>query len=283
MGSVTRFAVRRMTLPDLEMVRGWADGEGWNPGVADVAIFHATDPTGFFLGELDGVPISSVSLVAYDSHYGFLGLYIVRPEFRGKGYGIATWREAIAYAGNRNVGLDGVVAQQDNYRKSGFRLAYKNLRYAAVGGGEPVPGIVPVASVSFEALQAYDRRHFPAPRPEFLRRWIAAPGATALAAVGNGSLTGYGVVRPAADGYRIGPLFADNPDTADALYLSLLAAVPGKPVYIDVPDDSANPDAGNLVRRYGLTSLFPTARMYTQDPPDIAMRNIYGVTTLELG
>lgn len=61
------FRVRRMTPADLEMVRGWADGEGWNPGRHDAAVFHATDPNGFFLGELDGVPISSVSL-------GFLGL-----------------------------------------------------------------------------------------------------------------------------------------------------------------------------------------------------------------
>lgn len=283
MGTAAGLSVRRMTPTDLEMVRGWADGEGWNPGQGDAAIFHAADPTGFFLGELDGVPISSVSLVAYDSQYGFLGLYIVRPEFRGRGYGMATWREAIAYAGNRNVGLDGVVAQQDNYRKSGFRLAYQNLRYAAVGGGEAVPGIVPIASVPFEALQAYDRRHFPAARPTFLRRWLDATGATALAAVGNGSLSGYGVVRPAAQGFRIGPLFAEHLETADALYRSLLAAVPGQPVYIDVPDESVNPNAGKLVRRHGLASLFPTARMYTRETPDIAMQNVYGVTSLELG
>ncbi len=277
------FRVREMSPSDLETVRGWADGEGWNPGRHDAAVFHATDPNGFFLGELDGVPISSVSLVAYDSRYGFLGLYIVRPEFRGKGFGIATWREAIQYAGDRNVGLDGVVAQQDNYRKSGFRLAYTNLRYRAVGGEAYVPGTEPLASVPFAELLEYDRRHFPAPRPEFLKRWIVSPGATALACVPGGRLTGYGVVRPAADGFRIGPLFADDPATADVLYRGLLAAVPDAPVNIDVPDDTANPDAGEMMRRYNLSPLFPTARMYTQDPPAIAMRQVYGVTTLELG
>jgi hypothetical protein len=48
------------------------------------------------------------------------------------------------------IGLDGVVAQQGNYLKSGFQLAYRNIRYQGVqtkqtappaGSGHRAPGL----------------------------------------------------------------------------------------------------------------------------------------------
>jgi hypothetical protein len=35
---------------------------------------------------------------------------------------------AIAHAGPRVIGLDGVLARQQNYTKSGFEFAYANVR-----------------------------------------------------------------------------------------------------------------------------------------------------------
>ena len=45
--------------------------------------------------------------------------------------------------GARTVGLDGVVAQQENYKKSGFVLAYPNIRY----GGRVAATAAPPAGV----------------------------------------------------------------------------------------------------------------------------------------
>ena len=82
-------------------------------------------------------------MVKYGQGFGFLGFYIARPEIRGKGYGIRVWRAGMARLQGRNVGLDGVVAQQDNYRKSGFRLAWNNIRHE----GAP-PASTPPAGVA---------------------------------------------------------------------------------------------------------------------------------------
>ncbi|MGO8499579.1 GNAT family N-acetyltransferase, partial [Rhizobium ruizarguesonis] len=68
--------------------------------------------------------VGSISVVKYGESFAFLGLYIVHHDFRGKGYGKEIWAAGIASAGDRTIGLDGVAAQQDNYRKAGFEPDY---------------------------------------------------------------------------------------------------------------------------------------------------------------
>ena len=130
-----RLVLRRMTEADLNRALDWAAAEGWNPGLDDAHCFYAADAQGFFLGELDGRPVGCVSAVRYGAGFGFLGLYIVAAESRGRGFGLALWRAALDHLGDRVIGLDGVVAQQENYRKSGFRLAFRNIRQRGWGGG----------------------------------------------------------------------------------------------------------------------------------------------------
>lgn len=101
-------SVSPATERDWELVRSWAAEEGWNPGLADARAFFAQDPGGFFLGRVAGEPVSAISVVTYDEAYAFLGFYLVRPELRGLGHGLATWRAALTHAGDRSVGLDGV-------------------------------------------------------------------------------------------------------------------------------------------------------------------------------
>ena len=112
--------IRTMRPDEISLAVDWAAAEGWNPGLADAGCFASVDPEGFFIGELDGKPAATVSCVNYGARFSFLGFYIVRADLRGSGYGLRIWNAAIAHAGPRVIGLDGVTAQQDNYRKSGF-------------------------------------------------------------------------------------------------------------------------------------------------------------------
>ena len=82
------FVVRNMTAADIDLAIEWAASEGWNPGLHDAACFRHADPGGFFVGELHGEAIASLSAIAYDSDFGFIGLYIVKPAFRGQGLGL---------------------------------------------------------------------------------------------------------------------------------------------------------------------------------------------------
>jgi ribosomal protein S18 acetylase RimI-like enzyme len=277
-----RYAIRPMRRADLDLAVEWAAAEGWNPGLHDADVFHATDPQGFLIGELDGAPVASISAVAYGEAFGFIGFYIVKPGHRGGGLGLQIWRAAMARLGSRNIGLDGVLAQQDNYRKSGFRLAYRNVRHEGTARAGSAAGLVDARGVPFETIERYDRRLFPAPREIFLRKWLALPGSHGLALVRDGALAGYGVVHPCRKGFKIGPLFANDDTTAEALIAGLSAKVAvGAPIYLDVPE--VNGAAMALARRHGMTPMFETARMYTGPDPAVDLARVWGVTTFELG
>lgn len=210
------YTIRTMSRDELDLAVEWAAREGWNPGVHDAETFYAADPEGFFVGLLDDEPIATISAVRYGKSFGFVGLYLVKPEYRHRGYGIRIWRAALRHVEGRNVGLGGVVAQQDNYTRSGFTLAYRNVRHEGSGAAAP-PGnaeIVKLRQVPLETVLAYDRRFFPEARVEFLEAWINQADSRALGIMRDGGLTGCGVIRKCRNGHKIGPLFADDADLA---------------------------------------------------------------------
>jgi GNAT superfamily N-acetyltransferase len=279
-----RYTIRTMTRQEVDIAIDWAAAEGWNPGLYDADCFYAADPNGFLIGLLGDEPIATVSVVKYGDSFGFLGFYIVKPEYRGKGYGIQIWNAGLAYLRGRNIGLDGVVSQQSNYKKSGFTLAYRNIRYQGTGGGDfPTDsGIVQLSTIPFDEICAYDKPFFPGNRIQFLKRWIDQPQSTAIGILRNRKLAGYGVLRICRTGYKVGPLFADSPEFAEHLFLTLKAHTPeGAPIFLDTP--AVNSAAVDLAKRHDMIVAFDTARMYTGKSPDLPTNRLFGITTFELG
>jgi len=281
MNTVDTLKIETMSPAELNLAVDWAAAEGWNPGLHDSEAFYATDPNGFFIGKLNGTPAAVISAVRYDDQFGFLGFYIVHPEYRGKGYGYQLWQTGMAYLGDRNVGLDGVVAEQANYRQSGFQYAYANQRYEGQGGGVFPVNVVLLDGIPFEQVLAYDTACFTRPRLAFLHRWMRQPRGAALGVLQGDQLAGYGVIRACRNGHKIGPLFADDADAAEALFQALSSTVPNEPLFLDVPQ--ANPAALELVRRHAMKPVFETARMYTQGDPGVPVQQVFGVTSFELG
>lgn len=272
-----------MTRADLDTAWEFCIEEGWNPGKYDQDAFYAADPGGFFLGLLDGVPIGSVSAVAYNDRFGFVGIFIVRPPYRGQGYGLRLFEAARAYLSDRIIGLDGVLAQQPNYGKAGFEFAYRNIRHSGVFEGKEndAPDIFPLAELPIAQLEAFDAAMFGAERRQFLRRWITLPDSVALGVLKADALVGYGVLRPRQEGYQIGPLYARTPEAADSLFRSLAAQRPGHTLYYDALE--CNAESLLLAQRYGLTPMFETARMYANGQPDLPLGCHYSVCSFELG
>jgi GNAT superfamily N-acetyltransferase len=272
---------------EISIAVDWAAAEGWNPGLADDACFATVDPQGFLVGEIEGETAATVSCVNYSASFAFLGFYIVRADLRGRGYGLRIWNAAIAHAGARVIGLDGVAAQQQNYRKSGFELAYANIRYGGTVAAPEAPRaqvnaqVIALSEIPLADVEAYDATLFPAPRPAFLRAWIGAPGHVGRAVMRDGRLAGWGVIRPSRKGRKIGPLVADDRAAAEVVLSALLAGAGSGEIFLDVP--GINHDAVALAQDLGLAPVFETARMYTGAIPPLRLERIFGVTSFELG
>jgi N-acetylglutamate synthase-like GNAT family acetyltransferase len=281
-----------MTRPELDELVEWAAREGWNPGLHDAELFWATDPAAFIAASRDGELIGGGAITSYHGEFGFMGFFIVRPEYRSQGLGNTLWharRERLLarLRPGASIGMDGVFAMQDYYAKGGFVFSHRNLRFRAEINERPTTSqaddqdIVPLAAVPFDQVVEYDRTCFPAPRATFLSGWITQADALAVGCRREGKLRGYGVIRRCREGCKIGPLFADDAPAANALYARLAEFAQGGPLFLDAPEN--NPAAMALVHQQGMTEVFGCARMYLGPPPAIAHERVFCVTTFELG
>lgn len=258
----------------------WAAEEGWNPGLDDAAAFHAADPEGFFVAELDGQPVAAICVVNHSDSFAFLGLYLCRPECRGRGIGFTLWTAALSHAGARTVGLDGVAAQEANYARSGFVLADRTRRLSGLlQAGAPE---LPLAGPSDVApLARLDRAATGIARDRFLRAWLAErPTRKTVVLRDARGIAGFATIRRCRDGAKIGPIVAPDADAALHLAHQAVAALGETSVIIDVPDTCA--DFGAMLRSRGFTEGFATARMY-RGPDPSGDGTLHAVATLELG
>ena len=277
----TKFELKTMSPEELTFALDWANNEGWNPGIYDNECYYHTDTKGFLMGEYMGRPIGCIAAIRYSDTYGFIGLFFVEEDFRKQWLGLYLARTALNYLGKRNIGLDGLPDRIETYKRIGFKPAYKIYRYECIGEGNVTSGITDLKDINFEELVKYDTKMFSTPRPEFLKAWINQPESSSLCILKNDKIKGYGVIRKCREGFKIGPLFADNEEIAEKLFVALSSSVPNEQIYMDVPEK--NKAAINLALRHKMRIGIETIRMYSIKEPAFPVQNVYGFTSFELG
>jgi GNAT superfamily N-acetyltransferase len=269
----------------LPVIHDWAAANSWSPGAHDFRCYLDADPQSLYVGYLGDEPVSAVFVANHDAGFAHLGAYMVPPQHRGRGFGRATFDAALRHAETRVVGLHAVTDQVQNYTKSGFVADYSTWRFSGVlpTAQTPAPGdIVDTEHVDRPSLVDYDARHFRAARPAFLNSWISAPGHVARAVMDGGEIIGFGVIRPAIDHSRIGPLYARDAATAAALLRELAESAEATTIALDVPE--TNPAACDLAAELGLSADFEMVTMFTPGPlKPINQPTVFAVASAELG
>jgi len=287
MKDIDKLTLKKLGLSELKTLVSWAEKEGWNPGPYDAEVFYTTDPEGHYGFFDDGEMIAGGSIVSYDGRFGFMGLFIVKSEYRSSGIGRKLWYQRRDLLLKRlmksaSIGMDGVVAMQPFYSQGGFVSAFKDERHEKTGIKCAIdPNVSPISTNDFETIIDYDSLCFGLPRPQFLVPWLNIPGNVNFKYTSNGQLKGFVVMRKAGFGYKIGPLFADDAIVAQALYEACLNAAPDESVFLDI--SSKNSAAVELTKRFKTKFVFECARMYYGQPMTMALDKVFGITTFELG
>ncbi len=216
-----------------------------------------------------------------------MGLFIVKPEFRGIGLGKKLWYQRRDLLLTRlektaSIGMDGVVDMQTFYSKGGFKIAFIDKRYERSGNEFKIDAnISNIIPSDFDKIIDYDSECFGLARPQFLIPWLNMPGSFYYKYEENSKIKGFAVLRKATIGYKIGPLYADNALIADELYKACLNSVIDESVFMDIPMN--NNEAVELVLRYDAKYVFECARMYYGQPLKAHHGKVFALTTFELG
>ena len=275
---------------------------GWMPGALDDVNYFTADETGFFAGELDGKVISCISVVKYSDAYAYIGQYIVDKAYRGKGYGLETWKFSVSSLPDGcNCGIDASNEMVPLYERCGFKTEWNVQRMIFQASQASQKSfccpegvkVKPATQVPFCEILKYDTSVHVCERKSFLEKWISAPNCLSFAAVSpQGDVVGYAVVRTTLrkeDGWRIGPFFADNSQIARSLYRTMIEGVaaqdPAASIAVDVPcGDSCNPDAIGITVELSGQPQEKFIRMYMKGTPTtLSLKRIFGVTSIEMG
>jgi GNAT superfamily N-acetyltransferase len=280
---MSAYSIRRMSKSEVDLSIDRAAREGWNPGLHDADCFRAIDPDGFFAGEIDGRIVACGAALNYDDRFAFCGLYMVESEFRGRGLGLALTRARLEHVGQRNAGLDGVLNMVDRYARLGYRRSHLTTRYTFTPRERQRESafLTPAGEADFAAIANYDAQHFFARRAGFLQKWLTQAGSRAVVFQHEDSIGGFGVIRPCRQGYKIGPLFADDAHAARDIFVALCNHALGQQVSLDIPEPNAAGIA--MANEFGLQPAFACIRMYLRGDPELPLARIYGNTTLEAG
>lgn len=88
-----------------------------------VASVLATDPDGFYVAEMNGEVIGMCAGPMTREDTAFMGFYAVDPRYQGIGVGRELWSKTVSRLDDtKNIGLYGVPAMSEKYKKSGFKV-----------------------------------------------------------------------------------------------------------------------------------------------------------------
>ncbi|GBM34749.1 hypothetical protein AVEN_208907-1 [Araneus ventricosus] len=134
--------IRNATQLDLPSLLDFARSVGRFLCADEIRTWLQVDPEALFVAEAfpDGKLIGSCCGTRLTPELGFMGLYVVLEEYRGKGIGLKLWRAAKEHLGDRNIGVRGDPVNFKKYtEKDGFCHVedYAILYYECFGDSVP--------------------------------------------------------------------------------------------------------------------------------------------------
>jgi GNAT superfamily N-acetyltransferase len=258
--------LRKMTDADIDFGMRLKDAAGWNQLPIDWKRLIHLEPDGCFVLESDGVPVGTVTTTIYERRLAWIGMVLVSPEARRKGYGTDLLKAAMDYCESQFVDvikLDATSLGKKLYDTLGYHDEYGLKRVQGQGSHQSFENVHPMRSVDLWEVVQLDIGFFGISRQRLLEALFEENPSLCFIAHKPGSreIVGYLFARPGQMAFQIGPWIATEPSTAEQLFKACLEALAGKALFLDVLQ-GINPHSEALVANYGFVTQREFVRMF---------------------
>jgi predicted N-acetyltransferase YhbS len=210
----------------------------WNQTEEDWRRLLRLGPRGCFAGTVGGKLVATTTTTSYGRALAWVGMVLVDPGFRRRGIATTLVRAALdslEAEGVEAVKLDATPEGVPVYEGLGFEAELPIERWA--GGhasGSVTPGKAAPSQLSEQVFE-FDRRAFGADRSELLKALSnEACVRPSLRVRGDGLLRGYALARRGAQAAYVGPVVAEEAETAAFLLGDVLGRLGAGRVYVDL-------------------------------------------------
>jgi len=233
-------SIRQMTSADIPAGLAFCRASGWNQTERDWQHFLTAAPRGALVAVANGLVIGTVTTMPYGP-FTWMAMVLVDPSVRGKGVGTWLFERGLSLVDHGTVArLDATPAGEVIYRQHGFVAEHGLARLWLDTNRRNVPRLPEARGLThadWPALLDKDARAFGASRALLLERMAADAPEYAWVAESGGRLDGYLLGRHGHARDHLGPLVAEDTETACRLIDACLAAHPDRGFLVDVPDD----------------------------------------------
>jgi GNAT superfamily N-acetyltransferase len=255
--------IRLMGPADIPAAMRLKQAAGWNQTELDWANIMALEPEGCWVYEHDGQIAGSTTAICYGQDLAWIGMVLVLPPFRGRGFARALMEHAMRFIEQRGVRvtrLDATEMGRPLYSRLGFREESVIERWttstprlsqpASQIPVEPMENVAPIA--------ALDTKAFGADRQSVIERLLATFPTECIQAQ-----AGYAMERPGSGARFLGPCVAEDASTACGLIETLLARHVGAPMFWDLLPE--NSEAVRMAQQFGFGCKRRLIRMVLGD------------------
>ena len=225
----TAFTVREMREVDLPTCLEFTQQVKWPHRTGDWQL-HFSQGNGSIIENAQGDIVGCILWWDYGDEYATVGLVVVPAHMQGNGLGRKLMDTVMSQTGERSLQLVATVAGKRLYQQCGFTeaaLIYQ-VQGQWAGAVEPLSsdaGIKPLDTNNLADIIIIDDAAYGCSRASLLTA-VAQQG-KGLVAYRDGKAVGYAMLRTSGHGQTLGPVLADDDDTAKALISQLLASETG--------------------------------------------------------
>jgi hypothetical protein len=229
-----------MTNEDIPLGMKLKSLAGWNQLEDDWKMILENGSSGCFVARFREKNVGTITAVDYGSRFRWIGMLLVFPEFRRMGIGRSLLVAALENTpAGLPVRLDATPEGHFLYEKMGFADEYVIFRLIRRAGSLAVDPHTVNRNLTAEILPRvvqYDRSVFGADRASILYNLFRRKQEYARCVVRGSRIRGFCLGRSGSCMEHIGPIVAEDDETAELLMVSVLESACHRDVLMDVPE-----------------------------------------------